>query len=250
MPELLEGPPARRWRPRRAAGPFGSGALAEALARVVHDLVAPLTVIRGQCVALARSVPDPGVRVRAAAIDAEAVRLAEALDGIAGLVHPALARRPARTPIDLGEFAAAVAERHRPTAEHAGVRLLIRADGPQATVIGTRSELRRLLDNLLRNALRHTPAGGTIRVAVVLARRRALVTVQDDGPGVHPDDRERIFLPGERGRGARGAGQGLGLAIAREIAQAHGGTLTVADHPTGARLVLRLPLSEAQRFSR
>ena len=102
----------------------------------------------------------------------------------------------------------------------------------------------RLLGNLLDNAERY--AESRITVQVVGEDGRALLTVTDDGAGIAPADRERVFerftrLDTARSRGTGGAG--LGLAIAREIAQAHGGTLRIEDDPCGgARFALRLPL--------
>ncbi|MFC4054351.1 sensor histidine kinase [Actinomadura syzygii] len=112
-------------------------------------------------------------------------------------------------------------------------------------VRGVRMQFARLLGNLLDNAERYADSRITIR----LTRQdgRALLTVTDDGAGIAPADRERVFerftrLDAARSRGAGGAG--LGLAIAREIAQAHGGTLRIEDAPCGgARLALRLPLA-------
>ncbi|MBO2463423.1 sensor histidine kinase [Actinomadura violacea] len=112
------------------------------------------------------------------------------------------------------------------------------------TVRGVRMQLVRLLGNLLDNAERYAD-----RVIAVEASRdgdHALLTVTDDGVGVAPADRERVFerftrLDTARSRGA--GGTGLGLAIAREIAQAHGGTLRIEDDARGARFALRLPLA-------
>ncbi|TDC86010.1 ATP-binding protein, partial [Actinomadura sp. 7K507] len=106
-------------------------------------------------------------------------------------------------------------------------------------VRGVRMQLVRLLGNLLDNAERY--AGSSITVEVTRRGGQALLTVTDDGPGIAPADRERVFerftrLDAARSRGA--GGTGLGLAIAREIAHAHGGTLQLVDHPTGARFAL------------
>ncbi|MQY05569.1 sensor histidine kinase [Actinomadura macrotermitis] len=112
-------------------------------------------------------------------------------------------------------------------------------------VRGVRMQLVRLLNNLLDNAVRY--ADELVEVAVLRDGPHALLTVTDDGAGIPPADRERVFerftrLDTARSRGA--GGTGLGLAIAREIAQAHGGTLRVEDGPRGARFVLTLPLEE------
>jgi signal transduction histidine kinase len=115
---------------------------------------------------------------------------------------------------------------------------------PGLTVRGVRMQLVRLLDNLLDNAERY--AGGGVEIEVRRAGPHARLTVTDDGPGIPPEDRERVFqrftrLDAARSRSA--GGTGLGLAIAREIAQAHAGSLSIEDHPNGTRFALHLPLS-------
>ncbi|GGO08075.1 hypothetical protein GCM10010116_16290 [Microbispora rosea subsp. aerata] len=117
---------------------------------------------------------------------------------------------------------------------------------PGVIVVGDRVRLARLLTNLLDNAERH--ARTTITVSVRHEHGgdhgAAVLEVGDDGPGIDPDKREMVFdrftrLDAARSRDAGGAG--LGLAIARQIAEAHEGTLTIEDSPVGARFVLRLP---------
>jgi two-component system OmpR family sensor kinase len=112
-----------------------------------------------------------------------------------------------------------------------------------ARVLGNAEQLREALFNLLDNALRHTPDGGNVQVTVLVSARDASVVVEDSGPGLRPDQLERVF---ERfySEPTGGRGSGLGLAIARAIAEAHGGTLT-ASSPRGARFELRLPLAAA-----
>ncbi|MCT9931719.1 PAS domain-containing sensor histidine kinase [Planotetraspora sp. A-T 1434] len=112
------------------------------------------------------------------------------------------------------------------------------------TVYASRIPLTRLLANLLANAERHTST--KIEIVVTTDPPEAVLEVIDDGPGIAPGDRERIFERLYRLDDARRqdpGGSGLGLSIAREIAQAYGGRLYAADHPTGARFVLRLPLA-------
>ena len=98
--------------------------------------------------------------------------------------------------------------------------------------------LRRVLFNLIQNAIRHTPADGSV---VVLAERvgpRLEVEVADSGSGIAPDDRERVFEPFAQGedRAQRGDGAGLGLAIARAIVEAHGGDIWLEESPVGTRV--------------
>ncbi len=110
-------------------------------------------------------------------------------------------------------------------------------------VHGSRVQLVRLVNNLLSNARRHAVTGVTVEVGS--AGGQAVVTVSDDGNGIAPDDRERVFDRFTRldeGRRRDAGGTGLGLAISRDIARAHRGTLRVEDSPRGARFVLRVPL--------
>lgn len=111
------------------------------------------------------------------------------------------------------------------------------------TVLGNRVQLANILHNLLANAQRH--AHSRIDVTVERSGEQAFVTVQDDGAGIAPEDRERVFQPFVRlgdGRRLDPGGSGLGLALSRETAKAHHGSLTIEDSPKGAQFVLRLPL--------
>ena len=113
-------------------------------------------------------------------------------------------------------------------------------------VSGDPARLGQVLANLLDNARRHTPAGELVTVHVGRRDGAATVDVTDTGPGVPPADRERIFdrlVRLDEARSADNGGAGLGLAIARGIARAHGGDLTCVDPPTdtGATFILTLP---------
>ncbi|MFC4534119.1 sensor histidine kinase [Sphaerisporangium dianthi] len=118
------------------------------------------------------------------------------------------------------------------------------------TVLGNPVQLIRVLDNLLANGRRHARDG--VDVTVERAGDQAVVIVDDDGDGIAPKDRERVFerfVRLEDGRRREPGGSGLGLAISRDIAQAHNGTLRVEDSPRGGRFVLRLPLIDLTESS-
>ena len=101
----------------------------------------------------------------------------------------------------------------------------------------------RVVRILLDNALRHAPGSSTVRVVPAYHGEKATVAVEDDGPGVTADDRERIFERFERGSAPSGKGGfGLGLAIGRELARKMGGELRLADTASGATFVLELPI--------
>jgi signal transduction histidine kinase len=223
------------------------GALSEAgpaagAAQVLHDLRAPLTVIRGQCFTLLRGEPRADRRRRLAVIEGEVDRLARALDGLLA-APPAPASAPEAA--DLVALVHDAAERHAGAAALAGVRIAIWLPDRPLCAAADPELVRRALDNLIANAIRHSPPGGRVRLAVSRRGGTAHVRVRDEGDGVHRDDRERIFLAGERGRSPRGAGRGLGLAIAREIAEAHGGRLSVDPLGPGATFRLSLPIAAA-----
>jgi signal transduction histidine kinase len=146
----------------------------------------------------------------------------------------------AHEPIDLGELVAEEA-----AAQVGGVPVHVHVDR-DVTVQGNRIQLIRVFDNLLANARRH--AATKIEATAERAAGQAVVTVTDDGDGIAPQDRERVFerfVRLDEGRRREPGGSGLGLAISRDIAHAHNGTLLVEDSPRGARFVLRLPLTGA-----
>jgi signal transduction histidine kinase len=99
-----------------------------------------------------------------------------------------------------------------------------------------KSLLRRVLNNLLTNALKFTPEGGQIHVAAAALGDYLLISVADNGPGVPPADRERIFEKFTQVRGTERRGAGLGLTFCKMAIEAHGGTITVADSDSGGAL--------------
>ncbi len=220
-----------------AHAPVADGACA--VEAIVHDLHAPLTIIRGLCVILARDDPRFDRRRVVAMLDAETLRLA---DGLRSLTH-ASGGAGGRAATDLTDLARVAAERFAPAASLRGIAIELRGMGRASWVRGERANLERALDNLLQNAVRHAADGGTILVGH--SRRNGLATlrVRDDGPGVAPGDRERIFLRGERGTRPSGGGSGLGLTIAREIAESSGGRLALDPVGEGACFRMSLPVT-------
>ena len=119
--------------------------------------------------------------------------------------------------------------------------------GPDAPLSGRPRDIERLLRNVIENAVRHSPKGSVVDVAIAVAEPWLEITVRDAGWGVSEIDRTRVFEPfyrGSRERASDGPGSGLGLAIARAIARAHGGDVLLIDKPDapdGACFVIRLP---------
>jgi signal transduction histidine kinase len=125
--------------------------------------------------------------------------------------------------------------------------LTLHVEPPAALVVaGDLSQLGRLFLNLLDNALKFTPAGGSVTVHLSIDGLWAVVTLTDTGPGIAPEQLPllgRRFYRGAADRARDAGGSGLGLAIAGEIARAHGGALTLAGAPgQGTTATVRLPL--------
>ncbi|MFJ5228575.1 ATP-binding protein [Kitasatospora sp. NPDC088391] len=211
------------------------------IADASHELRSPLAVLRTQ-LDVAHTHPDPEVRaamVEGARQDTE--RLQSLAADLLLLVRLDVTGDDGpRTAVDLAELARTAAGARGP--------LPVAVTGPAAlTVTGNPLRLGRLLTNLLDNARRH--ARSRIEVRFAAEDGRAVLEVADDGPGIAPADRERIFERFTRLDDARSrddGGTGLGLPIARDIAALHGGTLTVEDvpgGPGGATFRLVLPLA-------
>jgi len=144
-------------------------------------------------------------------------------------------------PTSLPELATEVLERFEPEAAAAGVRLECRLDGGGSVLAG-RDQLGRVLANLVVNGIRHTPRGGSVRVAVADGDANVLLRVTDSCGGIAEADLPRVFDQLWRGDPARSTkGAGLGLAIARGLVDAHGGTIGVANVPGGCEFTVRLP---------
>jgi signal transduction histidine kinase len=148
--------------------------------------------------------------------------------------------------LGLAALLRAAADGAQPRAAEKGITLV--TQGPASCALeGDAHLLRRAVENLLDNALRHTPIGGHISVCWERATVGWRFLVADSGPGIAPADLPRIFDPlyrGEASRNRGAGGAGLGLAIARRILQAHGGDLTAESHPGGgAQLAGTLPAS-------
>jgi signal transduction histidine kinase len=159
--------------------------------------------------------------------------------------------------VSLGELVSDAVASATAVAQAKGVRLEGRLEGwheggqPPA-VVGSPPELTRIVHNLLDNAIRHTPPGGTVEVVVRTGPPErdagvAEVSVRDQCGGIPTDALERVFDLAYRGDSARtpgaSGGAGLGLAIARGLAEAHAGDIAVHNEPGGCRFTVRLPLA-------
>ena len=230
----------------------------EFLIGVGHDMRAPLTGIAGFAAVLAELesvVADPTASEAVAYIRKEAQRLVELLNqlmdfGVVEQGGPDLDREP----INLARMARQAVEPWM--VRHPEVKFDL-VDHGSSVVEGDFLRLHRVLANLLDNAVRHSPAGGTITVEVGGNGSEAYLAVTDEGAGVAPEDRERVFqrfirLGSGPGAGVGGKrGPGIGLYVVKGLVEAHGGSVSVEAGPQkrggpveqdrGARFVVRLP---------
>lgn len=204
-------------------------------ARLAHDVRGGLTVIRGQCSSVARARSDVRRRAALRAIDAEVDRL------VATLERHMHAGRPAPELIATARLVSDAALRHGPRAAGRDIALCAQVAPATGLVRARPAELEVALDNLLENALRHCAPGGVILLVATVAAGEQVVRVANDGDPVPAAERERVFLPGHRGRRARGAGAGLGLAIARDAVIDNGGRLELEPAARGCAFRITLP---------
>jgi signal transduction histidine kinase len=132
----------------------------------------------------------------------------------------------------------------RPQAEAGRVAVSMQLDGCQTYAQANPERIQRVLFNLLQNAIRHTPADGSVTVRAEQRNGAVEIEVADTGTGIDPEDRAAVFDPFVQGRGEQarsGGSAGLGLAIARAIVEAHGGQIWLADAPVGTRVRFSLP---------
>lgn len=209
-----------------------------------HELRTPLGILKAEldlALSRARGTDELLAALRSASEETDHLaRLAEDLLVLSWAHGGRLTVHPVDTP--LSELIESVCKRCGPRAASARVR--IEAQAPEATVRVDPVRIRQALDNLLDNALRHAHSGGLIRVSGEQNDGLLRLAVEDTGSGFPPAFLERAFQPFARGASSkdRGSGAGLGLAIVRSIAEAHGGTAQAENRPGGgARVTLLLP---------
>ena len=220
------------------------------VANVGHDLRTPLAALAAGLEEAERFAAEGRPDEAAGALAAARRQAAGAADLVADLFELSLLDRPEAplrlAPVPLGELAADVAGRFERTFAAAGIAFARDLPPGLPVLDADGARLVRLLSNLLGNAARHTPAGGTVTLGARTDADAVAVWVADTGVGIAPDDLPTVFERYARGTTARTRGvegTGLGLAIARAVATAHGGTLTAESTPgAGARFTLRLPL--------
>ncbi len=213
-------------------------------ADVGHELRTPLTVILGEAELGARH-PDAALRASFATIRGRALRLVRRIEDLLRVARSESGQLElARAPLDLAAAARAALDDARPLLARAGVTADA-ADLPPLVVVGDGDWLRQVFAGFLDNAAKYAGRGATVRISGRIAgRAAAAITVADDGPGLPAEKLDAVFDRFARaGDGAPGFG--VGLALARWVVEAHGGSLR-AEAPAGGglRLVMFLPLAE------
>ena len=212
------------------------------VANVSHELRTPVSALRAVLENLVDGVARPDQATLQAALEqterlsrlvTDLLDLSRVDAGIVALERERLSLRPF-----LDEAVAEARLTDRP------VQYVVSVEPTDLSMHGDRSRLHQLVANLLDNASRHSPSGGTVRLAAHRVGGLTVLEVSDDGPGIAPDDRAGVFERFSTGGLDAGGGTGLGLAIARWVTQLHGGLIEVAetDQPgVGCRIRATLP---------
>ncbi len=217
------------------------------VAAATHDLRIPVTSLRLLAEAVDDQIVDAAVRRE------YLTRMRIHIDALAALIDDLfeLARVEAgdlswsMERVRVGDL---VAETVTAMAVHAELkRVAVRAELPDglAVVRANREKLKRVLFNLVQNAIHHTPAHGTVIVRAEAVTDAIEVEVADTGTGIAPEERPHVFAPFYRADSDASSGAGLGLAVARTIVEAHGGRIWLPSGPHGTRVRFTLPVAGA-----
>jgi two-component system OmpR family sensor kinase len=219
-----------------------------------HELRTPLASIRGYA-ELVRRLPEelpPGALQAMARVESESERMTALVEDMLLLARLDAGRPLASEPLDVSVLAIdAVTDAHAAGPDHRWALDL--PDDDELLVLGDDHRLRQVLANLLSNARVHTPAGTTVTVRARRVRGDVVVHVCDDGPGIPPELRDRLFQRFTRGDASRArtsGSTGLGLSIVHAVVTAHGGSITVSSSPAGSTFTVVVPGAPAPAHPR
>lgn len=207
--------------------------------QLAHEMRTPLSHLDNRLLKALEAAPAPKVAQRLIEARAEIKRLVQTLESLLDIASSKSRRgdRAGLEPFDFSAVVTGLCELYAGSAEETGHTLKWSVE-PSVIMDGEERQLSRLVTNLLDNALKYVPSGGTIEVILQAGPK---LVIADNGPGIAPDDKERIFDRFYRGRsnandadGSGSHGSGLGLALATAIAQRHGLELTLDDSETGS----------------
>jgi len=209
-------------------------------ADVAHELRTPLAVLRSQLEAVQDGVTDPTPNLVTSLHD-ETLRLGRLVadletmtsaDGVAFTLH--------HHALDLADIVSSAVSDLGHRYREQGLRLVL--DMQPAPVSGDETRLRQVVTNLLTNALKFVPRGGTVTASIGTSEGWALLGVCDDGPGITPEDIDRVFERFYRGSHVRTGGSGIGLAVVETLVRAHGGDVSASSvQNQGACFRVRIP---------
>jgi signal transduction histidine kinase len=217
------------------------------LADVSHELMTPLTAMRGylETLALPHAVADDATRERYLRIVTEETLRLEAIIGdlldLARLESGGADLR--RAPVAVSHLFARAGERHETVLREKDVTLESGVAPGAESVMGDERRLEQAVQNLVANAVRHTPRGGRIELRAERVDGRVSIVVADTGSGIPPEHLGRIFdrfYRVDTARDQQSGGTGLGLSIVRAVVEQHGGTIAASNGPDGARFEIRL----------
>jgi two-component system, OmpR family, sensor histidine kinase BaeS len=222
------------------------------LANLTHELARPLGSLRSAIQALLGGAEDDVALRRdlLVGMDEETRRLQRLLDDLVRFYGQVAGHLDLQCqPLNLNEWLPLLLSTRRESAQEKGLLWQINLPEHLPAVRADPDRLAQALGNLLANAIKYTPPGGAVTVDAGADANAMWIRVSDTGPGIAPEERNRIFEPFYRGPSARRfpQGMGLGLPIARELVEAHGGRLELESAPgAGSRFVVRLPLTSTR----
>jgi len=215
------------------------------IADASHQLRTPLAVLKTQAELALRENDPAAMRAIVGSIAGTtdgAIHLANRLLTLARIEHGG--GSVPDTPVSLAEVARQVGLELALPAVQKGIDLALEADADdQTTVPGQALLLHEMVSNLVDNAIRYTPAGGSVLLQVARAGNQVLLAVSDSGPGIAAGDLDKVFMPFYRAQAtleANPGGTGLGLAIVRDIATLHGASITLGESGHGPGLSVRV----------
>jgi signal transduction histidine kinase len=215
------------------------------VANVSHELKTPLTSVQGYSQAILDGVSRSPEEIHQSAqvIYSESNRMNRLVQDLLTLARlEAGTADLRRAPVDISALVRIMAEKFQPQVAQSGLKLQV--DAPLVLLVaGDEDRLVQVLSNLLDNAIKFTPSGGTVTISAQASGGMARIRVADTGMGIKPADHERVFERFYQASASRsGSGTGLGLAITRQIVLAHGGTIRVDDNsPRGSIFTVELP---------
>jgi two-component system sensor histidine kinase GlrK len=225
------------------------------LRHVSHELKTPLTALREGAELLNDQVAGPLAPPQRSVVaimkdnSIKLQRLIEELLDYQRALHAAASLQV--QPVSLEQLVEEATTAHELAAQAKGLKLVV--DAESATVEADPEKLRSIVDNLISNAVKFTPAGGSVTVSAKAVAGEAIIDVHDTGPGVPAEERDSIFNLFFRGRttgsAVRVKGSGLGLAIARELVEAHGGQIAVVGGDAGGHFRVTLPRRSARALA-